>query len=288
MLNLIPDGPLSLPADILSGVLDVVKILAAGAVEGLPGLRAMDPTDPGLATWATRPVRTWPATPSMSSSNRPAVCCRWSGSRMRPWTSSSGRKPTTWWYPPRCGRSAKLPVPAQRRLCSGAVPACGTARSSPSPRPLTTYVSGAVPTRDDHGLDAALQATSEGILSQSLDAQPELVAEEVAANHEDFLQASQAGRPDIAYLAATTGRLHPLAAPDNASRPCPRGSMPPKRCSCSQRMSPPTSPSAQRLQDIGAHAVEIGAFGLVFRCWVQIADCSWFAFDADSDDPRSV
>ena len=50
MLNLIPDGPLSLPADILSGVLDVVKILAAGAVEGLPGLRAMDPTDPGLAT----------------------------------------------------------------------------------------------------------------------------------------------------------------------------------------------------------------------------------------------
>ncbi len=50
MLNLIPDGPLSLPADILGGVLDVVKILAAGAVEGLPGLRAMDPTDPGLTT----------------------------------------------------------------------------------------------------------------------------------------------------------------------------------------------------------------------------------------------
>ncbi|MEZ5184150.1 MAG: hypothetical protein R2720_00255 [Candidatus Nanopelagicales bacterium] len=50
MLNLIPDGPLSLPADILGGVLDVVKILAAGAVEGLPGLRAMDPTDPGLGT----------------------------------------------------------------------------------------------------------------------------------------------------------------------------------------------------------------------------------------------
>ena len=50
MLNLIPDGPLSLPADILGGVLDVVKILAAGAVEGLPGLRAMDPTDPGLKT----------------------------------------------------------------------------------------------------------------------------------------------------------------------------------------------------------------------------------------------
>ena len=110
MLNLIPDGPLSLPADILSGVLDVVKILAAGAVEGLPGLRAMDPTDPGLATWATRPVRTWPATPSMSSSNRPAVCCRWSGSRMRPWTSSSGRKPTTWSSLPRVRRrSAKLP-----------------------------------------------------------------------------------------------------------------------------------------------------------------------------------
>lgn len=50
MLNLVPDGPLSLPADILGGVLDVVKILAVGAVEGLPGLRAMDPTDPGLTT----------------------------------------------------------------------------------------------------------------------------------------------------------------------------------------------------------------------------------------------
>jgi len=50
MLNLIPDGPLSLPADILGGVLDVVKILAVGAVEGLPGLQAMDPTNPGLTT----------------------------------------------------------------------------------------------------------------------------------------------------------------------------------------------------------------------------------------------
>jgi hypothetical protein len=50
MLNLVPDGPLSAVTDILAGVLDVVKVLALGLVDGLPGLQAMDPTDATLAT----------------------------------------------------------------------------------------------------------------------------------------------------------------------------------------------------------------------------------------------
>lgn len=129
------------------------------------------------------------------------------------------------------------------------------------------------------------KATSEGILSQSLDAQPELVAEEVAVQaHEDFLQASQAGRPDIAYLAATTGAFIRL-------RLGQREQALSERFNAAQALfllaeDVPTYESVRaEAQDIGAHAVEIGAFGLVFRCWVQIADCSWFAFDADSDDP---
>ncbi len=50
MLNLVPDGPWSVVTDVLAGVLDVVKILAAGAVGGLPGLRAMNPNDSTLTT----------------------------------------------------------------------------------------------------------------------------------------------------------------------------------------------------------------------------------------------
>ena len=153
MLNLIPDGPLSLPADILGGVLDVVKILAAGAVEGLPGLRAMDPTDPGLTTWAAPPARTSRATRSTSSSSRRAACCPWSGSRMRPSTWSSGRRPTTWSCPPTaplalpgCPDSRCPPTGGWR---SAAVPLCGTAPSSRSRRPPTACGNGAAPTRKD-------------------------------------------------------------------------------------------------------------------------------------------
>ena len=54
MLNLVPDGPVSAVTDVLAGVLDVVKILAVGAVEGMPGLQAMDPDDPELALLGSR------------------------------------------------------------------------------------------------------------------------------------------------------------------------------------------------------------------------------------------
>lgn len=43
LLNLAPDGPLSTVADILDGVLTVVKIIGCNAVGALPGLSAMDP-----------------------------------------------------------------------------------------------------------------------------------------------------------------------------------------------------------------------------------------------------
>lgn len=45
MLNLVPDGPWSVVTDVLSGVLEVVKIVAAAVVNKLPGLQAMDPND---------------------------------------------------------------------------------------------------------------------------------------------------------------------------------------------------------------------------------------------------
>jgi pimeloyl-ACP methyl ester carboxylesterase len=49
MLNLIPDGPWSPVADVMSGILTAVKVIGQGALGGLPGLQAMNPTDPGLA-----------------------------------------------------------------------------------------------------------------------------------------------------------------------------------------------------------------------------------------------
>ncbi len=151
MLNLIPDGPLSLPADILGGVLDVVKIIAAGAVEGLPGLRAMDPTDPGLTTLGRLPARTSRATPSTSSSSRPAACCPWSGSRTRPSTWSSGRRPTTSWSRPTVPPGCRDPrSPRSSAWPSAAATRCGTAPSSPSNAPPTTCGNGAAQTsRDD-------------------------------------------------------------------------------------------------------------------------------------------
>lgn len=44
LLNLIPDGPWSVVTETLGGVLTAVRVLASGAVGGLPGLAAMSPT----------------------------------------------------------------------------------------------------------------------------------------------------------------------------------------------------------------------------------------------------
>lgn len=66
MLNLVPDGPAGVVADVLAGVLDAVKILAVGAADGLPGLQAMDPKETSLKTLGHRLD---PATPTASVSS---------------------------------------------------------------------------------------------------------------------------------------------------------------------------------------------------------------------------
>ncbi len=50
MLNLAPDGPLSVVADVLDGALTVVKIIGCKGIGELPGLHAMDPAN----DWLTR------------------------------------------------------------------------------------------------------------------------------------------------------------------------------------------------------------------------------------------
>lgn len=56
MLNLVPDGPLSVVADILDGVLTVVKIIGCNGIGELPGLSAMDPDRDWLSALGKRPV----------------------------------------------------------------------------------------------------------------------------------------------------------------------------------------------------------------------------------------
>ena len=53
MLNLVPDGPWSVVTDVFDGVLTGVKVLAHGAVGGLPGLAAMNPGGPWLPRSST-------------------------------------------------------------------------------------------------------------------------------------------------------------------------------------------------------------------------------------------
>lgn len=56
MLNLAPDGPLSTIADILDGILTVVKIIGCNGIGELPGLSAMDPAAKWLPTLGARPA----------------------------------------------------------------------------------------------------------------------------------------------------------------------------------------------------------------------------------------
>lgn len=56
LLNLAPDGPLSVVADILDGVLTVVKIIGCNGIGALPGLHAMDPASGWLSTLGSRPA----------------------------------------------------------------------------------------------------------------------------------------------------------------------------------------------------------------------------------------
>ncbi len=54
LLNLAPDGPLSVVADILDGVLTVVKIIGCNGVGALPGLHAMNPASGWLSALGSR------------------------------------------------------------------------------------------------------------------------------------------------------------------------------------------------------------------------------------------
>jgi hypothetical protein len=56
LLNLAPDGPLSVVADILDGILTVVKIIGCNGIGALPGLSAMDPANKWLPNLAARPA----------------------------------------------------------------------------------------------------------------------------------------------------------------------------------------------------------------------------------------
>jgi pimeloyl-ACP methyl ester carboxylesterase len=61
LLNLAPDGPLSVVADIFDGVLTVVKIVGCKAIGNLPGLSAMDPADEWLKKLGARKSPTYSA-----------------------------------------------------------------------------------------------------------------------------------------------------------------------------------------------------------------------------------
>jgi pimeloyl-ACP methyl ester carboxylesterase len=54
LLNLAPDGPLSVVADIFDGLLTMVKIIGCKAIGALPGLIAMDPADEWLKKLGSR------------------------------------------------------------------------------------------------------------------------------------------------------------------------------------------------------------------------------------------
>ncbi|OBH16039.1 hypothetical protein [Mycobacterium sp. E3247] len=55
LLNLAPDGPLSVVADILDGVLTIVKIIGCNGIGSLPGLHAMDPASGWLSALGAKP-----------------------------------------------------------------------------------------------------------------------------------------------------------------------------------------------------------------------------------------
>jgi pimeloyl-ACP methyl ester carboxylesterase len=56
LLNLAPDGPMSVVADVLDGVLTLVKIIGCKGIGALPGLSAMNPSADWLKELGKRPV----------------------------------------------------------------------------------------------------------------------------------------------------------------------------------------------------------------------------------------
>ena len=128
------------------------------------------------------------------------------------------------------------------------------------------------------------QATAKGELLEALDADPDFVSVEAAEQaHADFVRAGQEGRPDIGYVAATTAAFIRM-------RLGQREAALSDRFDAAQALfllaDEPTAYDAARgeAMQVGALALEVQAFPLVFRCWVLAADCSWFGCDAAGID----
>lgn len=128
------------------------------------------------------------------------------------------------------------------------------------------------------------KATAQGELSQALDAQPDLVQAETAEQaRTDFQEANEAGRPDIAYLAAMTAAFIHLRL--GLREPALTDRFNAAQALFMIAEEPPAydEARAEALQ-VGALALEFGTAGLPFRCWVLAADCAWFACEAAGSD----
>lgn len=128
------------------------------------------------------------------------------------------------------------------------------------------------------------KATAEGTLQEALDAEPDLVQEAAAEQaHEDFAGASEAGRPDIAYLAAMTAAIIRLRLGQREQALSDRFDATQALFMIAEERPAYDTARTEALQ-VGALTLEFGTVGLPFRCWVLAADCSWFAWEAAEPD----
>ena len=131
------------------------------------------------------------------------------------------------------------------------------------------------------------QAVAGGELQQAIDADPDIVQEATAEQaHADFLGANQAGRPDIAYLAATTAAFIHLRLGQRERALADRFNATQALFLLADDAAAYDAARAEVLQ-VGAMALEIQEHTLVFRSWVLAADCGWFALDSpEADNPQ--
>ena len=157
LLDVLPPGPWNATTPVFEGVLELVKALAAGTADNLPGLRAMDPDSDlyaGLdALRRQRPavlrhrgeLRTRPSSDRAPSGTRSTTSS----------TRSSTSNPTTSPCPPPASATPQQPAPsATGRPPSPASPSpptaawssiparCGTSATSSSPRPAPACSAG--------------------------------------------------------------------------------------------------------------------------------------------------
>ncbi len=128
------------------------------------------------------------------------------------------------------------------------------------------------------------QATAKGELNDALAASPDLVREEVAEQaHADFIEANQAGRPDIAYVAATTAAFIRLNLGQREQALSDRLDAAQALFMLADDQPAYDAARGEALQ-VGALALEVRGVGLILRSWVLAADCAWFACEGDAPD----